>query len=195
MRAAFALLGVGFLAVLLLGYYTFSKPHMEQPRKPQVAIPTLTLTSSAFQEGKSIPSLYTCDGKNIHPPLSISGVPTSTKSFVLIVTDPDIPQAVKDAMHISMFDHWVLFNIPSTTTELAEGTSTVGVEGNNTRGPGYTGPCPPPQYEPREHRYVFSLQALDTTLDLPPGTSKDAVQKASEGHILETAVLIGRYKR
>ena len=195
MRAAFALLGVGFIAVLLLGYYTFSKPHAERRLKPQVAMPTLTLTSGAFTHGGSIPSLYTCDGKNINPPLSISGTPTGTKSFVLIVEDPDIPQAVKDSMHISMFDHFVLFNIPSTTSELPEALMGLGVEGNNTRGPGYTGPCPPKQYEPREHRYVFSLSALDTTLNLPQGASKDAVQKASEGHILETAVLIGRYKR
>ena len=94
-----------------------------------------------------------------------------------------------------MFDHWVLFNIPSTTATLPEALTALGVEGNNTRGPGYTGPCPPTQYEPREHRYIFSLAALDTTLDLPTGASKVAVQKASAGHILETAVLIGRYKR
>ena len=94
-----------------------------------------------------------------------------------------------------MFDHFVLFNIPSSTKELPENLSGIGVMGNNTRGPGYTGPCPPAEYEPREHRYIFSLAALDTTLDLPPGSTKEAVQKASAGHILETAVLIGRYKR
>lgn len=195
MRTAFALLGVGFLSVLIFGYFTLGKPHSALVSKPHISMSTLTLTSPAFSHNESIPSLYTCDGKNIPPPLSLSGVPTGTKSLVLIMEDPDIPQAVKDSMHIAMFDHFVLFNIPSTTTELSENLTGVGVLGNNTRGPGYTGPCPPTQYEPREHRYIFSLTALDTTLDLPEGASKDAVQKASAGHILETAVLIGRYKR
>lgn len=195
MRAAFALLGLGFLSVFIVGYYTLGKPHAEQVKKPQVSMPTLILTSHVFSHDGSIPSLYTCDGKNINPPLSITGVPTGAKSLVLIVADPDIPQAVKDSMHIAMFDHFVLFNIPSTTSELPENLVGIGVMGNNTRGPGYTGPCPPTQYEPREHRYIFSLTALDTTLDLAPGATKEAVQKASAGHILETAVLIGRYKR
>lgn len=195
MRAAFALLGVGFLTMLIVGYYTLGKPHQNRPLKTHTAMPTLTLTSSAFTEGGSIPSLYTCDGKNVNSPLSISGIPTGTQSLVLFVEDPDIPQAVKEKMHISQFDHFVLFNIPTSTAEIPEEVRGLGVEGNNTRGPGYTGPCPPTEYEPREHRYLFSLSALDTMLDLPTGASKDAVQKASAGHILETAVLIGRYKR
>jgi Raf kinase inhibitor-like YbhB/YbcL family protein len=195
MRVAFALLGLGFFTVLLFAYIVLIRHHETPALKPSLPMSTLTLTSTAFAHGASIPQQYTCDGKNINPPLGITGVPKETASLVLFVEDPDIPQAVRDLMHISVFDHWVLFNIPSTTTELTEGTKTVGVVGNNTRGPGYTGPCPPPQHEPREHRYIFSLSALDTVLELPPGASKEAVQKASAGHILETAVLIGRYKR
>jgi len=154
---------------------------------------TLTLTSSAFAEGASIPSRFTCDGdRSVSPALSIAGVPEGTKSLALIMDDPDVPKA----LHADgVFDHWVLFNIPADTREIPEGTS-VGVAGANGAGKNaYTGPCPPPQYEPSEHRYVFKLYALDSELALQQGATKADVEKAMEGHIVAQAQLVGRYKR
>ncbi len=152
----------------------------------------LTLTSSAFQNGGRIPAKYTCDGDNLSPSLSITGVPASAKTLVLIMDDPDVPKQLRPS---GVFDHWTLFNIPPETTEIPEGgtAGTAGVNGRNDAK--YTGPCPPPQYEPREHRYFFRLYALDTTLILPPGTTKGEVLAAMEGHILESAELMGRYSR
>jgi Raf kinase inhibitor-like YbhB/YbcL family protein len=94
-----------------------------------------------------------------------------------------------------MFDHWVLFNIPPTTTEMAEGAG-VGVSGVNGAGKNeYTGPCPPKQYEPSEHRYFFKLYALDVELQLAVGATKSAVEAAMNGHILGEAQLMGKYKK
>lgn len=156
----------------------------------------LTLASSAFENGSSIPAKYTCDeNKDLSPALSWSGVPEGAKSLALLMDDPDIPQVFKDQRGIDSFDHWVLFNISPNATGVAEGAS-VGVVGKNGAGNNaYTGPCPPPQYEPSEHRYVFRLYVLDTELPLQEGASKADVLKAMEGHIIAQAELIGTYKR
>src|SRR5262245_23497155 len=113
----------------------------------------LQLTSAAFADGKPIPSQHTCDGKNISPPLQWTGVPAETKSFVLIVDDPDAPAGV--------WVHWVIYDLPSTVTTLAENipkSEPVGGNGqqgvNDFKQPGYGGPCPPPG---KPHRYVFKL--------------------------------------
>ncbi|MES2014311.1 MAG: YbhB/YbcL family Raf kinase inhibitor-like protein [Patescibacteria group bacterium] len=152
----------------------------------------LTLGSPAFEENGNIPALYTCDGTGINPALSISGVSSKAKSLVLIVDDPDIPEFVKESMGISVFDHWVVFNIPPTVTTFAAGAVPPGIEGNNTRGvAAYRGPCPPD----REHRYFFKLFALDTLLELSVGASRTEIEHAMEGHVLESAELIGRYDR
>jgi Raf kinase inhibitor-like YbhB/YbcL family protein len=151
-----------------------------------------TLTSPAFNTGEAIPPKYTCDGENVSPELQIKGVPEGTVSLALLVDDPDVPKVVRES---GVFDHWVLFNIPPDTAILVEGESE-GVVGSNTRGEQkYTGPCPPPQYEPKEHRYFFSLYALDTELSLEAGASKEAVKAAMKGHILAKAELLGRYAR
>ena len=153
----------------------------------------LSLTSTAFKHGDSIPLKYTCDGEQtVNPPLTIRGIPGGTQSLVLLMEDPDIPKKTKPD---DMFDHWVLFNIPPVLTTIAEGAS-AGVPGMNSRGShGYTGPCPPPQYEPSEHRYMFVLYALDSELALKEGTTKQQVLDAIEGHVLAHAQLMGRYKR
>ncbi|OGN64563.1 MAG: kinase inhibitor [Chlamydiae bacterium RIFCSPHIGHO2_12_FULL_49_9] len=149
----------------------------------------MLLKSPAFQEGEKIPSLYTCEGKNINPPLSFSDVPTNAKNLVLIMDDPDVPVFIRKDQ---MYDHWVVFNIPPTTRKLEENTKPPGIEGKNTSGKtGYTGPCPPD----REHRYFFKLYALDTLLQLAAGASKKEVEKAMEGHILASSILIGRYEK
>jgi len=157
----------------------------------------MKLTSSAFESGEKIPSKYTCDGENINPQLFISGVPERAKSLVLIMDDPDIPNEVKKAREIEVFDHWVVFNISPETEAVEEGKVPNGaIQGANSRGEKqYTGPCPPPQYEPKEHRYFFKLYALNIELDLPEGSPKEEVEKAMEGHVLEKTQLIGKYSR
>ncbi len=149
----------------------------------------MTISSSAFNAGSSIPTKYTCDGEGIHPPLRFGNVPAAAKSLVLIVHDPDVPLTIKPDGN---FDHWVVFNILPTTTSINEGEAVPGIEGNNGAGQvGYTGPCPPD----REHRYFFQLYALDTQLSLPQGTTRAEVEKAMVGHIIEQAALMGRYER
>ena len=103
--------------------------------------------------------------------------------------DPDVPKHLRPD---GMWDHWVVFNIPPNRTSLDEGEEPSGVRGIGTgQNLDYYGPCPPD----REHRYYFRLYALDTELDLPEGATKKEVESAMEGHILEQAVLMGRYER
>ncbi|MBS0621274.1 MAG: YbhB/YbcL family Raf kinase inhibitor-like protein [Verrucomicrobia bacterium] len=149
----------------------------------------MQLTSPAFTSQGKIPSLYTCDGKDINPELHIAEVPKDAKSLVLLMDDPDVPKSVRADQ---MWDHWVLFNLPPTTTRIPENASPNGISGRNTGGSlGYQGPCPPD----REHRYFFKLYALDCTLSLPPGSTKKEVLHAMEGHILAEAHLMGKYER
>jgi Raf kinase inhibitor-like YbhB/YbcL family protein len=149
----------------------------------------MKLTSSAFSQGEKIPSIYTCDGDNINPPLEITGVPHDAKSLVLIMDDPDVPKNLRED---GMWDHWVVFNIPPDTRIVEENSEPEGTPGTGTNGEtGYFGPCPPD----REHRYFFKLFALDTLLDLPEKSTKTAVENAMAGHVLFHAELMGRYER
>ena len=191
MRYAYAALGVGFL-ILIIGYSLLVPEKETIPKTNTRSMSTLTLQSPAFEHDATIPARYTCDGENVSPELQISGVPEGTQSLVLIMDDPDVPKAVRDDQ---MFDHWVLFNIPPETMSIGAGENP-GVLGGNTRGEAaYTGPCPPPQFEPKEHRYIFQLYALDSKLALSEGATKEAVKAAMKGHILDKAELIGRYSR
>lgn len=157
---------------------------------------SLAISSSAFGEGEAIPSIYTCDGENINPPLSIKNVPANAKSLALIMDDPDIPEVVKKSRLIEKFDHWILFNLPPETTEIEENYTEAGVSGKNSaQSIGYVGACPPKEYEPTEHRYVFQLYALDTILELEEGATEGDVRNAMKGHILEKVELIGLYER
>jgi len=152
----------------------------------------LRIQSKRFEENALIPALYTCDGENISPSLSISGVPAAAQSLVLIMDDPDIPQSVKDRLNVDVIDHWLVFNMPPEGAEIPDGISPAGTPGKNTHGKAsYLGPCPPD----REHRYFFRLYALDRMLDLSEGASRKEVERAMEGHVLESAELIGRYDR
>jgi hypothetical protein len=147
----------------------------------------MKLTSSAFREGGTIPSLYTCKGKNINPPLAIHEVPPEAMSLVLIMDDPDVPSSVRKD---GMWDHWVVFNIDPSVKTIQEHSTPFGVVGKNTDGENrYQGPCPPD----REHRYFFKLYALDKLLDLPPGATKKQVEQAMHGHVLTEARLMGRF--
>lgn len=196
MRGAYALLGLAWLivigALVVINDNFMQKGDTDVNARAAMTPPTLILTSPAFGMDAAIPPRYTCDGENTPPPLAIGGAPEGTRSFVLIVEDPDVPLVLKpDGKYL----HWVLFDIPAGTTEIgAEGSH--GVHGQNDAGAdSYTGPCPPKEYEPSEHRYVFSLYALDQMLGLRAGASRDEVVQAMQGHILGEAQLIGRYKK
>lgn len=148
---------------------------------------TLQIKSSAFNQGALIPKKYTCDGQDVSPPLTWTGVPLGTKSLALVMDDPDAP--------VGNWDHWILFNVPPQTTALPENVeslpaATLGGK-NSWRRTGYGGPCPPD----REHRYFFKLYALDTVLDLKEGVTKKELEAAMQNHILEKAELMGRYDR
>lgn len=153
----------------------------------------MKLTSSTFENNGAIPSKYTCDfDASLNPPLEISDVPAGTKSLALISDDPDVPKALRPD---GVFDHWVLFNIPPNTASISEKAS-LGIAGKNGAGRlGYTGPCPPAQYEPSEHRYFFRAYALDIELPLKEGATKTEALAAIKGHVLAKAELVGRYKR
>lgn len=140
--------------------------------------------SSAFSNGKAIPERYTCDGEDISPPLTMNDVPKNCKSLALIMDDPDAPMGT--------FDHWIVWNLHPKTNDLAEEAS-VPHEGENSFGTnGWRGPCPP---RGETHRYFFKLFALDTMLDLEDGSTKEALENAMKGHILDKIELMGTYKR
>lgn len=145
---------------------------------------TFTMSSTAFTAGETIPARYTCDGEDAVPPLAWSGAPAGTRSFALIVDDPDAPGRT--------FVHWVLFNLPAGATGLPESEKS-GEPGSTDFGKtGYGGPCPPPG---KPHRYYFKLYALDGPLSLRRGASKADVERAMEGHVLASAQLMGTYAR
>lgn len=149
----------------------------------------MRLSSPAFSPNGIIPSLYTCEGDNVNPPLEISQVPEKAKSLVLIMDDPDVPQSVRSDR---MWDHWVLFNIDPGTQKIAENSTPTCLHGKTTFGhTRYGGPCPPD----REHRYFFKLYALDKKLELASGATKKEVERAMEGHILAQTQLMGRYEK
>lgn len=152
---------------------------------------TIAVSSTAFASSKSIPVQYTCKGRGISPPLAWSGAPAGTKSFALIMDDPDAPMGT--------FVHWVVYNIPATKGELPEALPSGAkladgsLQGTNGAGRvGYTGPCPPSG----THRYFFKLYALDAVLALDSGAaSKDQLLKAVQGHILAQGELIGTFSK
>lgn len=152
---------------------------------------SLTLTSPAFAEGGKIPSEYTCDGENTSPELHIANIPEGTKSLALVMDDPDIPDSVKQARGIEVFDHWVLYNIPPNTSVIPKG-DLVGTMGLNSRGEArYAGACPPD----REHRYFFRLYALSGTLNFIKAPTLKDVEEAAKGMMIEKTTLMGRYER
>jgi Raf kinase inhibitor-like YbhB/YbcL family protein len=154
---------------------------------------SLTLTSSAFKSGAPIPSLYTCEGKDISPPLAWEGAPAGTKSLALIVDDPDAPDPKAPKR---VWVHWLLYNIPPDASALAEDADKGGLPTGTVRGvadsrkAAYGGPCPPIG----RHRYFHKLYALDTTLDVAQAT-KAEIEAAMKGHVLAQAELIGTYQK
>jgi len=161
---------------------------------PEEKTMSLTITSTAFTANGAIPSLYTCEGKDISPPLTWSGAPSGAKSFALIVDDPDAPDPAAPKM---TWVHWVLYDIPATAGALVEAITAGALppgtrEGLNDWGrTGYGGPCPPIG----RHRYFHKLYALDTVLPDLKRPKKAELEKAMHGHIVAEAVLIGTYQK
>lgn len=150
----------------------------------------LRLESAAFQAGGYIPRKYTCGGENVSPPLKWTEAPSGTKSFVLIVADPDAPSGT--------WIHWIIYNVPPSAHGLPEAVPKTGeIESGARQGRssfeevGYGGPCPPPG-DP--HHYHFRLYALNTRLNLEAGAAREQVDDAMKGHILAKAELVGLYK-
>lgn len=154
-----------------------------------------TFTSFPFAPGDSIPREHTCEGADLSPGLRWTSVPDGTETLALIVDDPDAPGQT--------FTHWVLFNLPGDTTslsrnldvdtEFADAEPTPREGANDFGDVGYGGPCPPPG--DGAHRYFFRLYALDTTLDLEQGATKEQVTDAMDGHVVGQADLVGTYER
>jgi Raf kinase inhibitor-like YbhB/YbcL family protein len=151
---------------------------------PKEATHGMTISSPAFADEQSIPAKYTCDGSDTIPPLAFASVPPAAKSLALVVDDPDAPGGT--------FDHWIVWNIPPSTSSVAEGQAPPGTTGRSSFGKNaYGGPCPPRG----EHRYFFKLYALASTMNLPPSSGKADLEKAMKGHVIAQAQMMGRYKR
>ncbi len=155
---------------------------------------TLTLTSPAFSADGSIPKDYTCDGDDLAPPLAWTGTPADTKSFALIVDDPDAPDPKAPK---TTWVHWVLYDIPASAAALPKAAGGKSLppgprEGlNDWKRTGYGGPCPPIG----RHRYFHKLYALDTALGDLHHPTKAALERAMRGHILAETALVGTYQR
>ncbi len=144
----------------------------------------MKLSSTEFEHNGPMPSSLTCDGADASPELHISDVPASAKSLTLIMDDPDAPRGT--------WTHWVVFNIPPPTRKIAKGIEPEGVLGiTDFKRVGYGGPCPPSG----THRYFFRVYALNSTLPLKEGATKQQVLAAMQGRIVAQAELIGLYQR
>lgn len=147
----------------------------------------LELLSPAFKYGETIPKVYSCDGKELSPPLAWKDVPVGTKSLVLIMEDPDAPAGT--------WDHWIIYNLPITPSILEEGLQTPpqgALMGKNSWDKTtYGGPCPPD----REHRYLFKLYAIDILLPNRVGMTKKEVENEMNGHVIASTELVAKYQR
>jgi Raf kinase inhibitor-like YbhB/YbcL family protein len=191
-RSGLRILGLLLLIIAVLAAWVLLR--RSASRKDIVdarTVPVLVVASSSFADGGTIPSKFTCDGGDVSPQISFTVPPAGTKSFALIVDDPDAPAG--------SFVHWVVFNLPATLRDLPEGASAraeimqVAVQGKNDFDKnGYGGPCPPGS---NPHHYSFRVYALDTTLELPEGSTKREVAQAATGHVVAEGKLIGLYKR
>lgn len=172
---------IAIILVFAIAYFLLAKSNeIEMPKENN----GFSITSPAFQEKTYVPAKYSCDGKNILPPLSISKMPAESKSLILIIDDPDAPRGA--------WTHLLVWNISPKTTEIKEGEIPPGTIGRNSSGEfRYDGPCPPNG----THRYFFKVYALDTILNLDKNSGADELNKAVFGHILAEANLIGLYKR
>lgn len=155
---------------------------------------SLTLVSSAFAPGGPIPARHTCEGDDVSPALAWSGAPADTRSFAIIVDDPDAP----DPAHPKMtYVHWVLYNIPASAHSLPEAVEAGSLPGGTLQGindfkrTGFGGPCPPIG----RHRYFHKLYALDAVLPDLGTPTKNQLEHAMKGHVLEQVELMGTYQK
>jgi len=154
----------------------------------------MRISSSAFAANAAIPSQFTCEGADHSPPLAFAEIPAGTKSLALIIDDPDAPDPAAPRM---TWVHWVLYNLPAQTAELAAGIAPRDLPPgtlaglNDWKRTGYRGPCPPIG----RHRYVHKLYALDVVLPDLHQPTKAALEKAMHGHILAHADLVGMYQK
>jgi Raf kinase inhibitor-like YbhB/YbcL family protein len=186
---------LGLSIIILLLPACGRSPSTESILPEDPKLNTIRLQSPAFTGGGTIPKLYTCDGKDVSPPLAWSGVPEVARSLALICEDPDAPRGA--------WTHWVIFDIPATVKELGEGVPalervevTPGGEAalqgkNDFKKTGYGGPCPPSG----THRYFFRIYSLDTGLGLGSGTTRQDLLRSIMGHVLAEGELMGRYAR
>lgn len=175
---------VWFLPFLALSAVALLAPSLSR------AAGMIVVRSTSFEEGQSVPRKHTCDGEDVSPPLTWSGVPEGTKSLAVVCDDPDAPAGT--------WVHWVIYNLPSDAGGLGENvppreTLPDGARQgkNDFRKIGYNGPCPPGG----THRYFFKVYALDRLLDLPAGATKAQLVRAMEGHVLAQGSLMGTYSR
>lgn len=145
----------------------------------------LRVSSPAFEDHGRIPDRYTGDGENVSPPLEWSGVPEGTRSFAVVVHDPDAPL-------VDGFTHWVLYGIPAGTSRLAEGDSGLTAGLNSFGNTGYDGPAPPPGHGP--HHYYFWVYALDSEPELESGLDRRTLLGRIEDHVIEQARRVGIFE-
>lgn len=179
------------LCILAVIAFFFYNSFIHQSKNRNISVSkieqkqSMQITSPAFQEGQEIPKQFACEGDNYNPPLRFSNIPEGTKSLALTVEDPDTPAG-------TTWYHWLVYNISPQTSAIEQNTKPQSaIEGLGSGGnSGYAGPCPP---NPKPHRYIFTLYALDQMFD---GTSNIDVPKfreAIKGHIVEETKLIGLY--
>jgi hypothetical protein len=187
------------LAVALLAPLLMAMPYLSSAVRPDSSSAekgeknmAFAISSTSFTSGGDIAKKFTCDGADVSPQLTWSEPPAGTKSFALLVDDPDAP--------VGNWNHWVLWNVPPETRHLGEGTSKDAQlpdgsqQGRNDFGKtGYNGPCPPPG---KPHRYYFKLFALDTKLDLKSGVASNRqLEAAMKEHILAQTEWMGKFGR
>jgi hypothetical protein len=180
-------LGLVILAVGA-GIFLLTRSQAQAPSTPTKSVGSkgMEIKSTAFNNNDAIPGRYSCQGEKINPPLTLSGVPQGVASLALVVDDPDAPNGT--------FDHWVMWNLPSSLSEIPENwkpEAGVSLGANGVGNSEWTAPCPPSG----THHYHFKLYALDRKLDLAGGSSKSELQKAMEGGTVAQTELVGTYTK
>lgn len=183
------LIGLALLILGGAGYWILktgdTQTAVPEPKVESIPKTSLTLSSPAFESREAIPSEYTCDGANISPPLTITGVPVGTQSLVLVMEDPNTPTKA--------WLHWLVYTLEPENTELKKGEVPITArQGINDFGKAeYGGPCPPSG----QHHYSFKLYALDIPFDFPEGLRLEAVMLRIQNHIIGQTELVGVYER
>lgn len=172
-------------------YHEFTGKNNSSPLITQTVSSSMTISSTAFKNNTTIPDVYTCNGRGINPPITVHNVPSTAKSLVVIIFDPDVS---KSLLSSGIFYHWVVYNIDPKFTSILADSEPHGIQGLNSAGKNtYYAPCPPDN----THRYFFSLFALNTNLTFtePLKVTAPMIYSAIHGHIIASAEIIGLYNR